>query len=131
MNVHGTINTELDEVDLYNKVIYEDKNASKLYMDNPDFPQTEQQWAEKQIFNKGKNRVEALKQNEFRLFDKDSDDLNFKEEVQEIRSFVFRINADTPELRKAVQIQLERLKKLFPDYNFDVIYLEGSDLDEH
>ena len=54
VNIHGKINSELDEVDLINKIIYEDKNASKLYMENADFPQTEMKWAETQIFKKGK-----------------------------------------------------------------------------
>lgn len=35
------LNTELDEVDFVNNIIYEDKNASGLYMDNPAVPQTE------------------------------------------------------------------------------------------
>ena len=67
VNIHGKINSELDEVDLINKIIYEDKNASKLYMENPDFPQTEAQWAKKQIFDRGSNRINALQQNEFKL----------------------------------------------------------------
>lgn len=43
VNIHGKINTELDEVDLVKKIIYKDKPASKLYMKNPDFPQIEAQ----------------------------------------------------------------------------------------
>ena len=107
VNIHGNINSELDEVDMINKIIYEDKNASKLYMDNPDFPQTELQWAEKQIFNKGKNRIEALQQDEFRLSSKVSSDLPSAEELREIHNYIFRIDADTPELRNAIQIQLD------------------------
>ena len=72
VNIHGKINSELDEVDLINKIIYEDKNASKLYMENADFPQTEMKWAETQIFKKGKNRLEALQQAEFKLSSKTS-----------------------------------------------------------
>ena len=49
INIHGKINSEIDEIDLVNRIIFEDKNASKLYMANSDFPQTELQWAEKQI----------------------------------------------------------------------------------
>ena len=33
--------TELDEVNFIEKIIYEDKNASGLYIDNPAVPQTE------------------------------------------------------------------------------------------
>lgn len=122
VNIHGKINTELDEVDLKNKIIYEDKNASKLYMDNPDFPQTEQNWAEKQIFKKGKNRIEALQQEEFRLSSQFSSDLPSVDELKGIKDYVFRIDADTPELRSAVQTQLDKLSELFPDFNFSAIY---------
>ncbi len=54
VNIHGKINTELDEVDLVNGIIYEDKSAVKLYMDKPNVPQTEAQWAAKQIYKKAK-----------------------------------------------------------------------------
>ena len=122
VNIHGNINSELDEVDMINKIIYEDKNASKLYMDSPDFPQTELQWAEKQIFNKGKNRIEALQQDELRLSSIVSSELPSADELKEIHNFIFRIDADTPELRDAVQIQLDKLSELFPEYNFGAIY---------
>ena len=122
VNIHGKINTELDEIDLKNKIIYEDKNASKLYMDNPDYPQTEMQWAEKQIFKKGKNRIEALQQDEFRLSSQVSSDLPAAEELKEIKDYVFRIDADTQELRSAVQIQLDKLSELFPEFNFSATY---------
>lgn len=56
VNIHGNINSELDEVDFINQIIYEDKSAINLYMDNPDFPKTEEQWAIKQIYNKEKNK---------------------------------------------------------------------------
>ena len=52
VNIHGKINSEIDEVDLINKIIYEDKSAAGLYMDNPDFPQTEVQWVYRQIYKK-------------------------------------------------------------------------------
>jgi hypothetical protein len=35
---------------------------------------------------------------------------------------VFRIDADTPELRKAVQQELDNLKSTYPNYNFSAIY---------
>ena len=65
VNIHGRINTEIDEVDLVNQIIYEDKSAGKLYMENADFPQTEQQWAFKQIYKKGSNRIDAINQSEY------------------------------------------------------------------
>ncbi|WP_248930461.1 hypothetical protein [Paenibacillus hamazuiensis] len=52
--------TELDDIDLKSKTIFEDKNASGLYMENPTVPQTEQQWAKKQIYNKTVNRIDTI-----------------------------------------------------------------------
>jgi len=120
VNIHGKINTELDEVDLVNKIIYEDKSAKKLYMDNPDVPQTESQWAYKQIYKKGANRINALQQSNFTL--SGSDNLPNAEELKNIKNYVFRIDADTPELRKAVQQELDNLKSTYPNYNFSAIY---------
>ena len=50
VNIHGKPKSELDSVDLESQVIFEDKSAKNLYMDNPTRPQTEWQWADKQIF---------------------------------------------------------------------------------
>lgn len=44
------------------------------------------------------------------------------DELKEIRNYTFRIDADTPELRRAVQHQIDRLSELFPDFNFNAIY---------
>ncbi len=60
VNIHGKLNTELDEVDTINKVIYEDKTATKLYMENPNVSQTEAEWAEKQIKKKRKIELKQL-----------------------------------------------------------------------
>ena len=57
----------------------------------------------KAIFKKGRKRIEALQQSEFNLF---------------------RIDADTPALREAVQVQLDKLSELFPEFNFSAIYGE-------
>ena len=128
-NIIGKINTELDEVDFVKSIIYEDKNAKGLYMDNPDVPQTEEQWAQKQILKKGSNRIDAINQEEFRIttLDKNSEtiELNFMfSEIKEINNYVFRINADTPELRSAVETCLKELREKYPKYNFSAIYGE-------
>lgn len=91
-------------------MIYEDKNARGLYIENPDVPQTETQWANKQILKKGENRIKALSQNEFSVYI-DGEEYSFlSSELKDVRSYVFRINADTPELRIAVEDCLEQLE---------------------
>ncbi|GAB1158457.1 hypothetical protein YWY31_44820 [Paenibacillus illinoisensis] len=118
INIHGKLNSEIDEIDLKNKIIYEDKSAKKLYMDNPNVPQTEEQWALKQIFKKGSNRIIALQQTEVKLSSSISQDVPLFEDIANIRNYVFRIDADTPKLRLAVQNELNNLKTKYPDYNF-------------
>ena len=120
VNIYGKINTELDEVDLVNRIIYEDKSAVKLYMDKPDVPQTEAQWAAKQIYRKGSNRIKALQQIEFTL--SVNGELLDVNSLKSIKNFVFRIDADTQELKAAVQQELNNLKADFPDYNFSAPY---------
>lgn len=122
INIHGRINSELDEVDLVNKIIYEDKSASKLYMEKPDFPQTEAQWAYKQVYKKGTNRIQALQQTDMTLSSKVTDNIPEASALKDIKDYVFRIDADTPELRAAVQMELDNLKVDFPDYNFSATY---------
>ena len=112
INIHGKINTELDEVDLKNMIIYEDKDASGLYRSDLDFPQTELQWDEKQILEKGKNRIRALQQEDFTLSSLVSSELPSIEELKQIRTLVCRINADTDALRSAVQSQVDEVGKV-------------------
>ena len=117
----GSGNKEIEATtDLVNKIIYEDKSASLLYLDNPDFPQTEAQWAYKLIYIKGSNRIIALQQTDFTL--SGSGSLPDVELLKGIKEYVFGIDADTPELRAAVQKELDNLKEAFPDYNFSAIF---------
>ena len=76
---------------------------------------------EKQI-KKGKNRIEAIQQNEYKLSSQLSSELPAIEDIKEIRNYVFRIDADTPALRSAVQDQLDKFSVLFSEYIFDIIY---------
>ncbi|PAD30145.1 hypothetical protein [Paenibacillus sp. 7523-1] len=87
-------------------------------MDNPNVPQTEEQWAPKQIFKKGSNRIIVLQQTEVKLSSSISQDVPLFEDITNIRNYVFRIDADTPKLRLAVQNELNNLKTKYPDYNF-------------
>lgn len=109
VNVHGKRNIELDSVDLVNQVIFEDKSAKNLYMDNPARPQTEVQWAEKQIFRKGSKRIKAISQEEYTLSIEVSDDLPDIDQLKSIRKFVFVIEEDTYALRQAVEYSLTML----------------------
>ena len=98
-------------------------------MQNPDYPQTEEQWAEKQIFKKTVGRITALQQEDFAVGNINSQSslpLPSKEELQQIRTFIFRIDADTPALREAVENVIKRLAEQFPEYSFSAIYGYGG-----
>lgn len=121
--------TELDEVDFTKQIIYEDKDATGLYMDNPDFPLTEQQWAEKQILGKGGKRIAALQNDNLKVTIETQSgevlDCSFTvPELKDINDYVFRINADTSELRAAVEDCLNELRSAYPDMNFSAIFGE-------
>ncbi|MDE6567327.1 MAG: hypothetical protein K2K70_06310 [Lachnospiraceae bacterium] len=122
VNIHGETNSELDSVDLVNQVIFEDKSAKKLYMDNPNVPQTEEQWADKHIFDKGVNRIKAISQEEYTLFIEDSNDLPDIDQLKSIRKYVFVIEEDTYALRQAVENSLGKLRLKYPEYEFWAIY---------
>ena len=122
VNIHGARNSELDDVDLIDQIIYEDKDASKLYMENPNYPQTEQQWVNKQIFDKTANRILALQQQQFSMSSGISPTMPPMDGLKGIRTYVFRINADTPALREAVQAAMERLSLTFPEYEFYAVF---------
>lgn len=122
INIHGVVNSELDEVDLTGQVIYEDKNANRLYMENPNRPQTEKQWADTQIYTKTVNRILALQQETFRMSSGKSSAMPSTEDLKAIRTYIFRIDADTLELREAVWAAMERLSKTFPGYEFYAVF---------
>ena len=91
-------------------------------MDNPDFPQTEQQWAFKQIFKKGSNRIDAINQSDYTLSIVGSNDIPDINSLKSIRNYVFRIDVDTPALRQAVEQSLSDLSARYPGYNFSAVY---------
>ena len=41
------------------------------------------------------------------------------DDIKDIKKFVFRTEGDTPELRKAVEDGMIKLRNDFPDYEFD------------
>lgn len=114
---NGKTLTEIDELDLKHKIIYEDKTAGKLYMENPDCPQTEQQ-----IYISVKHRIDAIMQGDLKLSSVES---KYLPDVQDIKTFIFRIDTDTPELRKAVEECLQKLREAFPGYSFTARYGGG------
>ena len=118
---------EFDEIDLDNKIFYEDKTAKGLDTINPKTgkpSQTPQEFADKQIYTKTKNRInnlmnaEETRQAKTNIVEK----VPNRSELQKIKKFVFRLDGDSPELRKAVENSVQNLQLEFPDYSFEVTF---------
>lgn len=106
-------------VDIPDKLFIEDKSAQGLYIPLPAGATrlTPLEWAEKQIFDKTKTRIEKLrgeavatraKKDGTAVVPKLSEFIDFKK-------LTFRIDADTPELRQVVEKCLVKLRKDFSD----------------
>ncbi|OMG45546.1 hypothetical protein BK140_31660, partial [Paenibacillus macerans] len=121
---------EFDEIDLVNKIFHEDKSAEGLSVINPKTGkpfQTVEKWANKQIYAKTKERILNLqKVDHTRPTKNGSVEIPTLDEIKDVRRFNFRMNADTPELREAVQKVIEKLKEEFPDYTFTAEFGKGG-----
>ena len=47
-------------------------------------------------------------------------------DIKNIRKFQFKIDADTPQLRQAVNDSIEQLRTKYPDYTFEVKFGGGN-----
>ncbi len=127
INQRGESLGEFDEIDLVNKIFYEDKSAQGLNIVNPKTglpAQTPQQFADKQILIKTRNRINELQNNatSTRATKNGSKEIPDLDSIKNIREFVFRLDGNTPELKQAVENSLNQLRKEFPDYKFSAIY---------
>jgi len=117
---------EFDEIDVEKGVFYEDKTAKGLDRLNPRTgqpAQTPQQFADKQILGKTRTRIQNLAQAAAtRPTTNGSPEVPNLEQIKSIRSFVFRLDGNTPELQSAVENSLNQLRREFPDYTFNVIF---------
>ncbi|WP_239634965.1 PrsW family glutamic-type intramembrane protease [Paenibacillus sp. H1-7] len=118
---------EFDEIDLDNRIFYEDKTAKGLDRINPRTgqpAQTPQEFADKQIWKKTRVRIQNMleKAASTRPTPNGSAEVPDLEEIKSIKDFVFRLDGDTPELRAAVENSLNQLRNEFPDYTFNVLF---------
>jgi RsiW-degrading membrane proteinase PrsW (M82 family) len=118
---------EFDEIDLENRIFYEDKTAKGLDRINPRTgqpAQTPQEFTDKQILGKTRTRIHNLMENAAatRPTANGSPEVPDLEEIKSIRDFVFRLDGDTPELRAAAENSLNQLRSEFPDYTFNILF---------
>jgi hypothetical protein len=111
---------------LDNGIFYEDKAAKGLDIINPKTglpAQTPQQFTDKQILGKTRKRIENIAEATATRATKNGDpNIPTLDQIKDIRTFIFRLDGDTPELRQAAENSLRQLKKEFPDYTFDVLF---------
>ncbi|OKP91353.1 hypothetical protein [Paenibacillus sp. P32E] len=129
VNAGGKKLGEIDEIDMENKIFYEDKSAKGLYIIPPgkDKPnQTPQEWADHQIRDKTSVRINsALKDGvATKPTPEGSKIVPDIESFRTFREFIFRMNADTVELRDATENALYDLRQTFPDYKFSATFGE-------
>ncbi|WP_181438865.1 pre-toxin TG domain-containing protein [Paenibacillus sambharensis] len=126
VNQRGESLGEFDEIDLNKGIFYEDKSAQGLNKVNPKTglpAQTPQEFANKQILTKTRNRISALENaTSTRTTVNGSQEIPTLEEIKGIKEFVFRLDGDTPELRQAVYNSVNKLKEEFPDYKFSATF---------
>jgi len=112
---------------LKNGIFFEDKSAKGLNRLNPrtGLPaQTPQQFADKQIFQKTRTRIENLNNGAAatRATKQGTQTVPNLDQISGINKFVFRFDANTPELRSATNVSLEKLRVEFPNYKFDATF---------
>ncbi|WP_256717451.1 hypothetical protein [Paenibacillus odorifer] len=126
VNQRGESLGEFDEIDLVKKIFYEDKSAQGLDRVNPKTglpAQTPQQFADKQILTKTRNRINELQNaTSTRATKNGSTEIPDLDSIKNIREFVFRLDGNTPELKQAVENSLNQLRKEFPDYKFSAVF---------
>jgi hypothetical protein len=113
---------EFDGIDMSQKAFIENKSATGLETLNPrtNLPaQTPEDWAKKQIFDKTQIRIKNLENAiETRKTPGGSDSIPVIEQIRDFKKLHFRIDSDAPSVVKAVEAELENLKKASPDWEF-------------
>ena len=130
INSKGVPLGELDGLDLKNGIIYEDKTVKGLDIINPKTgkpQQTAQKWANKQIYEKTKNRISNINDAVDTKLPggvsiPEGSNIPSIEQIKDVKNFVFRLEGDSPELREAMTDVLVKLSTEFPDYTFKVEY---------
>jgi len=116
---------EFDGIDTEAKAFIEDKSARGLDTINPRTGkpyQTPQDWASKQIYDKTVTRIENL-ETASSTRPKIGDSAPSIDEIRDYKKLEFRIEESSNEaLKDAVQDQIERLSKKYPDWEFNVEY---------
>lgn len=126
VNANNAVLGEFDGINMAEGMFIEDKSADGLNMVNPrtGLPaQTPETWAHKHVFAKTAKRIEGLKQaTGTRPTGAGTPTVPSIEDIRNFRRLHFRIEADTPEVQKAVEKELQNLTTTYPNWDFTAQY---------
>ena len=117
---------EFDGINMAEELFIEDKSARGLAKVNPKTGltyQTPVDWARKHVFDKTVTRIEALRTARYTYPTPGGP--TAVPDIEQIRGFHrlhFRIDADTPQVRAAVEKEVQDLKKQYPAWDFTAQY---------
>ena len=117
---------EFDGINMAQKLFIEDKSAEGLNRINPKTglkAQTPEEWALDKIFSKTEKRIAGLKEAAATRATKEGTaEIPKISEIRGFRKLHFRVDADTPELRNAVETEIKNLRTEHPDWEFTAHY---------
>ncbi|ETT55417.1 hypothetical protein C162_03137 [Paenibacillus sp. FSL R7-269] len=126
INTEGKPIGEIDEIDMEKEIFYEDKQAKGLNIINPSTglpAQTAQQWADKQILVKTRNRIQALRDGTATRVTKNGSKIIPEiESIRNFKEFVFRLDGDSLELKQATENAVNLLAQEFPGFKFSATF---------
>jgi hypothetical protein len=111
---------EFDGIDMLRRMFIEYKTARRLHRANP--PRSPVDWANEAIYKATVNRIRALVQDATgtRVTQRGSAVAPTLSEIQGFRRLQFRIDADSPALRRGVDAALRTLRANYPGWTFEV-----------
>ena len=125
-NAAGNSVEDVGQIDGYqgDKVAIEQKDGRGVGTINPKTnqpydPNGLDKFGQKQIFDAGVTKVEAIKNGDGTRGTKPGESVPSIEEIRKIDTVKFQIHADTPEMRALVEKQFKALKDKYPDMKFD------------
>ena len=117
---------EFDGINLKEKMFIENKTAKGMYAVNPKTglrAQTSEEWAIKHIFDKTQKRIDGLKiAAATRPTKKGTPAVPSIDQIRDFRRLHFRIEEDTPNVRGAIEKQVQKLEITNPDWEFTTEY---------
>jgi hypothetical protein len=117
---------EFDGINMAEKLFIEDKSAKGLDKLNPKTglrAQTPEMWAKTHIFDKTVKRINALANAPYTYPSAGAPpNVPAIEQIRGFRRLQFRVDADTPAVRRAVDTEIQNLKIKYPAWDFTAQY---------